>query len=136
MEIRPEDVTFVFSRSSGPGGQNVNKVSSRVTVLLDPEVLPGLSASDKSRLRRRLASRIDREGRIRVVSQRFRTQGANRRAALERLGELIEQALQRPKPRRRRTRPSRSAVERRLRDKKHRGRMKRLRQGDADTGTE
>ncbi len=135
MEIRPEDVTFVFSRSSGPGGQNVNKVSSRVTVLLDPEVLPGLSASDKSRVRRRLASRIDREGRIRVVSQRFRTQGANRRAALERLGELIEQALQRPKPRRR-TRPSRSAVERRLRDKKHRGRMKRLRQGDSDAGVQ
>ena len=75
MEIRPEDVTFVFSRSSGPGGQNVNKVSSRVTVLLDPDVLPSLSASDKSRVRRRLASRIDREGRIRVVSQRFRTQG-------------------------------------------------------------
>jgi ribosome-associated protein len=135
MEIRPEDVTFVFSRSSGPGGQNVNKVSSRVTVLLDPDVLPGLSASDKSRLRRRLASRIDREGRIRVVSQRFRTQGANRRAALERLGGLIEQALQQPKPRHR-TRPSRSAVERRLRNKKHRGRVKRLRQGDEDAGVQ
>ena len=128
MEIRPEDVTFVFSRSSGPGGQNVNKVSSRVTVLYDVGVQSCLTEGDKSRIRRRLASRIDRLGRVRVVCQRFRTQQANRRAALQRLGELIEQALRRPKPRRK-TRVPRSAIERRLRNKKHQGQKKHLRRG-------
>jgi len=133
VKIDPEDVTFVFSRSGGPGGQNVNKVNTRVTALLDPAALEGLGAADLARLRRRLAGRMDRQGRVRVVCQRFRTQQANRRAALERLQDLIDQALARPK-RRIPTRPPRSAIDRRLRAKKQRAERKRLRRRVGDEG--
>ncbi|MBN1124940.1 MAG: aminoacyl-tRNA hydrolase [Sedimentisphaerales bacterium] len=119
-------LSFAFSRSSGPGGQNVNKVNTRVTVLLDLEACPVFTNSQKSRIRRRLSTRIDGRDQLMVSSQKFRTQRANRNAALDRLTELLNEALKKRAPRKK-TRPSRSAIERRLQDKKHRGQIKQSR---------
>ena len=123
LQIPDAELRFVTARSSGPGGQNVNKVESRVTLLFDLEASPSLSEAQKGRLRRRLETRINKQGVLRVVSQRHRTQGANRRAATERFVELVAGALRR---RRRRvaTRPSREARARRLQDKRRRSRLK------------
>ncbi|MBN1816794.1 MAG: aminoacyl-tRNA hydrolase [Sedimentisphaerales bacterium] len=117
---------FAFSRSSGPGGQNVNKVNTRATVLLNLQACPAFTDSQKSRIRRRLASRIDSRGRLMVSSQEFRSQTANRNAALERLVELLNEAM-RKRPARKKTRPSRASVERRLKAKKHRSQIKQSR---------
>ncbi|MBU0639691.1 MAG: aminoacyl-tRNA hydrolase [Planctomycetes bacterium] len=115
-----------FTRASGPGGQNVNKLNTRVTLLLDFESCPEFSADQRGRLRRKLATRLSRDGRLRVVSQRERTQAANRRLAEERLGELLAEALQRRRPRRP-TRPTAAARERRLRAKRQQAERKRQR---------
>jgi ribosome-associated protein len=117
------ELTFTASRSGGPGGQNVNKVATRVTVSFDLARSSALSAEQKARIHARLASRISREGVLRVVSQRYRTQAANRRAVLERLAELLRGALARETPRVP-TRPSRGAKERRVVEKKLRSRIK------------
>src|SRR5262245_23694844 len=86
-------VRFEYSRSSGPGGQHVNKVETRVTLLFDLVATTDLTAEQKARVRERLAARINREGLLRVVSQRHRSREQNRQAALERFAELIEAAL-------------------------------------------
>ncbi len=113
------------SRSSGPGGQNVNKVETRVTIEVDVGALP-LDEAQKARVRERLAGRINREDVLRVTSQAERSQLANRDRAIARLEELLRDALAEEKPRRK-TRPSRASKEARLEAKKHRSKMKRLR---------
>jgi len=113
------------SRSGGPGGQNVNKVESRVTIEVPVDALP-LPDDRKARIRERLASRINREGVLRVTSQSARSQLANRAHALDRLEALLRDALREEKPRKK-TRVSRAAKRRRVDEKKKVGEKKRLR---------
>lgn len=117
MEISAEYLEFRFTRGGGPGGQNVNKVNTRVTVLYAFDQDPRWDPANVERFRRKLSTRMSADGRIMVTSSRHRTQGMNRDEAVGRLTELVEAALRREKPRRA-TRPSRAAKERRLTSKR------------------
>ncbi len=111
-----------FSRSSGPGGQNVNKVNTQVTLRIPIDLLE-LRADESDRVRRRLANRCNAEGELVIQVSDTRSQHANREIAVERAADLIAYALRRPK-KRRPTRPSAAARERRLKGKHHRSRTK------------
>ena len=124
--ISEEDLIFKASRSGGPGGQNVNKVNTRVTVFFDVAGCGSFSEEQKRRILERLKTRASKKGVVRVVSQRYRTQKTNREAALERLIELLRGALKR-KPVRKKTKVPYRVKQRRLDDKKRRGMLKRLR---------
>jgi len=115
-----------FARSSGPGGQNVNKVSTRATLLFDFQACDSLTAAQKKLIQARLTTRLSRDGRLRVVSQQTRTQAGNRATAEVRLIELLRETLKVPK-RRRPTRPTGASRERRLRAKRQRGELKQSR---------
>jgi len=131
LEIDDGELRFEAGPSSGPGGQNVNKVETRVTLLFDLEASPSLDESQRQRLRERLATRISKRGILRVVSQRHRTREANRRAVLERFVELVTEALHEGPPRRP-TRPTRAARKRRLEAKRRRSRLKAERREPTD----
>lgn len=124
--ISEDDLYFTASRSSGPGGQNVNKVSTRVTVLFNVANCESFPDEEKRQILKRLATRVNKEGVLRVVSQRFRTQKANREAATERLIELLKFALEK-KPVRKKTRVPLRVKQQRLENKKKRGMLKRQR---------
>jgi ribosome-associated protein len=131
LEIADGELAFTTSRSSGPGGQNVNKVSTRVTLLFDLEGSTSLSDQQRELLRSRLPGRISKDGVLRVVSQRHRTQLANRDAAVERFVELVRTALTEERERVPVT-PSGRAREKRLEAKRLRSRLKRERSADFD----
>lgn len=120
------DISFAFTRSGGPGGQNVNKVSTRVTLSFDLNGCAAFIQPEKDMIQSRLGNRISKDGVLQVVSSRHRTQAANRAAATERLFELLADAL-RPRKSRRPTKIPKSAKARRLREKKTKGEQKRLR---------
>ncbi len=122
-------------RSSGPGGQNVNKVNTRVELLFDFERCAELTAAQRSLIRRRLERRLSADGRLRVVCQAGRTQAANRVLAGERLLELLAGALHVEKPRRA-TRPTRGSQVRRLSEKRRRGDVKRQRRARSDPASD
>jgi ribosome-associated protein len=131
LVIPESDLSIRFSRSGGPGGQNVNKVETRVEVLFDLAGTALLAPPEKERATGRLASRLTKEGVLAVACDRTRHRERNLREALERLGEILREALVPPKPRRR-TRPTRSSRERRLESKRRRGEVKRHRRGGGD----
>ena len=124
--IRDDELIFRASRSSGPGGQNVNKVNTRITLFFDVANCPSFSEVQKRRILSHLATRADKNGLIRVISQRFRTQSANRRAAVERLQQLLADSLK-TKPVRKKTRIPYAAKQQRLEQKRRRSMLKRQR---------
>lgn len=124
--IREDDLIFKASRSSGPGGQNINKVNTRITLLFDVLNCGSLSDTQKQQILERLATRANKNGAIRVVSQKFRTQKANRNAAIERLREFLKEALK-TRPLRKKTKVPYSAKLRRLGDKRRRSLLKQQR---------
>ncbi|HEX9712002.1 MAG TPA: alternative ribosome rescue aminoacyl-tRNA hydrolase ArfB [Actinomycetota bacterium] len=127
ITIPRHELTVRFSRSGGPGGQNVNKRATRAEVVFDLLGSPSIPGELKRRAKRRLRARLDTRGRLRVVADDERTQRANREIALERLTDLLRAAFEPPPPPRRKTKPTRSARERRLSEKKRRGVIKRAR---------
>ena len=131
VSIPMAELSFQFVRSSGPGGQHVNKTATQVEVLFDVAASPSLSQAQKQRVRRALRSYISGEGVLRLTCQSTRSQHRNREEAIARLKALLTQALKVPK-RRRATRPTRSSVERRLQEKKRRSEIKRQRQRRGD----
>ena len=126
LSIPETYLTFAFSRSSGPGGQNVNKLNTRVSVSLSLTDCPCLTEFQKQKIAKTLKSRIDKEGILQVTCQEYRSQHANRNAAVQRLAGLIAEALK-PAKIRRPTRTPKSAVQRRLKDKKKRSDLKKIR---------
>jgi len=124
--IPEEDFWFSFSRSSGPGGQNVNKVSTRTTLFFDLDGCQALTDSQKGRIATRLETRISKEGILRVVAARHRTQLANKRAAVNRFYELLEEALRRS-PKRKPTAVPPGSRRKRLKNKLAKGQQKQLR---------
>jgi ribosome-associated protein len=126
VEIPDSDVALSFVRSSGPGGQNVNKVASAVQLRFDLQRSTALAPEVKARLRALSGRRLTSEGAILIIARNHRTQESNRREAEARLTDLIKRALIPPKPRKA-TKPTRAARERRLEQKTQRRRTKRLR---------
>jgi ribosome-associated protein len=128
VAIPDEELEWKFIRSSGPGGQNVNKVASAVQLRFWLPRNTSLSAPVKHRLRRLAGQKLVDDGTILFSARNERSQEQNRRAALERLADLIRAAMIEPKIRKK-TRPTRASMERRIESKKRRAGTKRGRSG-------
>jgi ribosome-associated protein len=126
IAIRQDELTFRFSRSTGPGGQNVNRRETQVELTFDVRNSPSVSPDQRARLLQRLVSHIDSRGVLHIVANTERSQLLNRREALGRLASLLRSGLEEP-PRRHRTRPSLHSRLRRLSRKRRRSEVKHLR---------
>ncbi len=131
VRVPASAITVHATRASGPGGQNVNKVATKIELRVDLDVIEGLTEGARRRLHGLAARRLDAEGRLVVTSQLTRTQWQNLEDARAKVRELIASALIRPTPRRA-SRPTRTSRERRITGKKHRGVVKRLRARPGD----
>jgi len=128
ISIQDWEITEQFVRASGPGGQHVNKVSTKVSLRFEADRSPNLSAAVKARLKKIAGTKWTVDGAIIIQCDETRSQIRNREIAQDRLKDLIKKALVVPK-RRRPTKPSRGAIERRLKSKKIRAEVKLLRSG-------
>jgi len=128
ISIDESELAESFVRASGPGGQNVNKLSTAVQLRFDVRHSPSLPNDVAVRLMRIAGSRLTKDGVLVITAQQHRTQERNRAAARERLFEMIREAAVRPVPRRP-TKPTRAAKQRRLESKKHRSAVKEFRRG-------
>ncbi len=126
LTIAEDELKFSATRSNGPGGQHVNKVNTRITLWFDVGESPSLSMEQKTRIMSRLKTRISKDKRLRVISQRHRSQVANREAAIERFTELLKNALTVLTPRKK-TKVSKNANQRRIDGKKHHSMIKKHR---------
>lgn len=126
VSIDERELSFTYSRSPGPGGQNVNKTATKATLWFDVMGSPSLTTEQRARVRAEFRTRMNRKGVLRVMSWRRRTQAANRRDALDRFVRLLGTVLA-PRTARKKTRPSRAARELRLREKRRRSGQKRAR---------
>jgi ribosome-associated protein len=127
LALDPAEIAISFIRSSGPGGQNVNKVSTAAQLRFDLMGSPSLPAPVKARAARLAGSRLTTDGVVVITADRHRTQALNREDAIARLMELLRAAAVPPKPRRK-TQPTLASKERRITKKKERSGVKRLRQ--------
>ena len=126
ITIPESELSWRFSRSSGPGGQGVNTADSRVELSVAPLELPGLTDSQRNRLAQRLGTRLV-DGVLTLAASEHRQQLRNRQAARERMAAVLRAALAPPPPARRRTKPTRGSKERRIEAKKQRGQLKKQR---------
>ncbi len=123
IRIPTSEFRFTFARSAGPGGQNVNKVNTKVTLHWPVESSPSLPDDIRDRFRSKYGQRINKNGELVIYSQRYREQGRNTDDCLDKLREMLLDVATAPK-KRKRTRPSRASKERRLRDKKAKSQAK------------
>ena len=128
LAIPEQELRFRASRSSGPGGQNVNKVNTRVTLHFDVRHSPSLTPGQKSLIGTKLKTRINKEGVLYLHAQRAASQAMNRADLVEKFCRLLHEALA-PRKIRKETRVSQRSIEKRLDQKKQRGRVKQLRHG-------
>ncbi len=131
IAVSDDEIVLQFVRSSGPGGQHVNKVATAVQLRFDVAGSPSLPDEVRTRLRSIAGRRLTEGGILVIDARRFRSQERNRQDAIERLVTLIRRAAQRPKPRKK-TRPSAGARQRRLEEKRRRGETKLLRRRVTD----
>ncbi|MCB0324477.1 MAG: aminoacyl-tRNA hydrolase [Bdellovibrionales bacterium] len=131
ISIPESELEFTYSRSSGPGGQNVNKVNTKAQLRWNVAATSALPDLVRARFLSKYATRISKDGVLLIQSSKFRDQKSNHAACVEKLTALVEAVLTPPK-KRRRTKPSKAAVETRLQQKQRKGAKKKLRRSPTD----